>query len=435
MAASAERTRFAGRFACIGGACEDSCCTHHWRIDLSRDDYGRLKAALNGSPAERERFERGCARTPGAGRGARTWATLQRTEDGACAFLAPDRTCSVQSAHGAAALPGVCATYPRLVTRIGDRLALTATLSCPEAARLCLLAEDGCALEPADTRSLERLLVRRHVPEGGRDPVVRAYVSVRDAFLDLMGRGDYPVRSRLVFALHLAERLDARRAGGRPAAGASVEAVIRQAVAPATLDRLHRECRAVSAPGPGPLDLVRQILSVTLHRQHASRFASLVHDATAPFVDRGGATAEPDGGRTAVVSGPALGAAYLAARRAWEGAFADRIERYLANYALNLWLQEPFTTSPDLAAHVLGHLARVATVRFLLFLHPTLRALERPSAADPRCGEALDRAAVEVVYRFSRAVEHGPGMGAALEQIVAEHRGKGRRRTLELAAF
>ncbi len=435
-AAHAERTRFAARFECIGGACEDSCCSFNWRVGLDRDDYSRLKAALSGTPVDRERFERGCARTPGARPGDRAWATLQRTDAGACVFLAADRRCSVQAAHGAAALPGVCATYPRILTRVGDRLSLTDTLSCPEAARLCLLADDACALEPTDPASLARLLVRRHVPRATRDALVRHFVPVRDAFLGLLAGNAYPVPSRLVFALHLARRLDGVRGTGRTAgAAADIGEVIRDALRPAMLDRLHRECRAVSASGTGPLDLVQEILSATLRQQHDSRLASLVRTVTVPFPGEGGRVAEADDAGGPAVRGPELAAAYGRSRGAWEDAFAGRIARYLANYVANLWLQEPFTASPDLTAHVLGHLARVATVRFLLFMHPALREVGPPRAADPRHGEALDRAVVEVVYLFSRAIEHGPGMGTLLQQIVAEHRVKGRRRALELAAF
>jgi len=388
---------------------------------------------LSGSQAGRERFERGCVRTPGAGPRDRNWATLRRTPEGSCVFLSAERLCSVQVGHGAAALPAVCAGYPRLVTRTGDRLALTDTLSCPEAARLCLLAEDSCALEPADPASLGRFLVR-HVAAGGHDPLVRNFLPVRDAFLDLLRRSSYPVPSRLGFALLLAQRLDAVRGAGR--AGATDRAVrdtIREGLSPATLERLHRECRAVVAPGVVPFILVQQILLVMLRRRHSRRLAELVRAVYAPFpgdADDGGG---PDDGGT--VRGRELSAAYQGVRRAWDSAYCERIARYLANYVANLWLQEPFTVSPDLATHVLGHMARVATVRFLLFMHPALRELGAPSAADPRHAGALDRAVVEVVYLFSRAMEHGQGMGGLPQGIVAEHRVRGRRRTLELATF
>ncbi len=435
MAASAERARFASRFSCIGGACEDSCCSFNWSVGLSRDDYSRLKAALSGSPAERARFERGCARTPGARAGDRSFATLQRTREGSCVFLAADRRCSIQTAHGWAVLPDVCATYPRVLTRIGDRLSLTDTLSCPEAARLCLLGENTCALEPADPASLEGLLVRRRVPRAGHGALVRHYLPVRDAFLDLMARADYPVRSRLVFTLHLARCLDGARDGETRAAAPDLREVIRTALAPAVLSRLHRECRAVTAPGSVPFDLVEQILHLLLQRQHASRLAALVHAVRTPHAGDRRAAADPEEPRAAPPPGPDLAADYLRSRAAWDGAYGDRIGRYVANYVANLWLQEPFTGSPDLTTHALGHLARVAAVRFLLLMHPALRELGPPDAGDARHRETLDRVIVEVVYTFARAVEHGAAMGTLLEQIVAQHRARGRRRALELAVF
>jgi len=40
-------------------------------------------------------------------------------------------------------LPDICATFPRVVTKWGERVEVTGTLACPEVARLCLLAEDA----------------------------------------------------------------------------------------------------------------------------------------------------------------------------------------------------------------------------------------------------------------------------------------------------
>ena len=437
----ATRTRFAGRFRCIGPECEDNCCSFNWRIGLDRQDYSRLKAALSGTPRERAQFQRGCARMSGAAAGDRIYATLQRTRQGSCVFLSPERRCSIQTAHGDAALPGVCATYPRIVTRIGDRASLTTTLSCPEAARLCLLAEDSMVLERTEPEPLDRLQQKRKVNPESRDPLTRNFLPVRAAFLELMLTRKYPVSSRFHVALNLAERLDAakREAGGRASDG-RISEILRDGLSPSTLARLHRECRAATTRGVLPILLVQQILFALLRYQHAPRLAALIDQVCAPYSDH------PTGGRRTArrsarhgpgyaVRAPELRGAYEQGRRVWEAAFPDRIGGYLGNYAANFWLQEPFTRSPDVVRHVLGLMGRVAAVRFLLFMHPALRGLGPPDAADPRHADALDRAVVEVVYLFARAVEHGKAMDALLQGAAIGHGVRGGRRALELATF
>jgi lysine-N-methylase len=412
-ALSATTTRFASRFRCIGGDCEDGCCSSSWRIVLDQADYARLKTALAGSETERQRFERGCARNPEGGLPGRHYATLRRTDAGRCVFLEPEGLCAVQTAHGAAALPKVCATYPRVLTRIGDHLSLTAVLSCPEAARLCLLAGDALAREETDPGPLAPLLVRHRLPDAPAAPFVRHYLAIRDAFIALLLDPVHPVASRLHAAVHLARRLDAARAVAR--AGAQ-DARVREALAecrdPAVRDRLHRERRAITAPGPLPFALVQQVLGVLSRHPVAPRLAALVRGA--------GEEDQP---------------AYRRARAAWEPAFAARVTRYTANYAANYWLREPFTAATGLVDHVLELLARVAAIRFLLFTHPALRGVERPDAADPGHGAALDGAAVDAVYAFSRAVDHGDGMREVLRGILAAARVRGRRRALELVGF
>ena len=51
--------RYVARFACIGPACEDTCCSG-WSIPVDRDHYRRLKQVMGGSAAERERFRAAC---------------------------------------------------------------------------------------------------------------------------------------------------------------------------------------------------------------------------------------------------------------------------------------------------------------------------------------------------------------------------------------
>lgn len=432
---SAATSRYAARFRCIGAACEDNCCAHTWQVLLDKPDYGRLKAALAGSPEGRSAFERGCHRTPGAGAKDQRYATLQRTPDGRCAFLAPDGLCSVHAAHGAAALPGVCATFPRVLTEAGRHLSLTATLSCPEAARLCLLTEDAVQVDAVEPEAMAPFRVRHRLPVHGQGPFVRHFFAIRTAFLELLARRDYPVASRFYCAARLAGRLDAARAARGRAQDAAVREALGASGAAKLLATLDRECRGAAVSGALPLALVRQILTAMLREQRATRFGDLVRAAAGPYLAaaapparRGGAT-----GRGAADEEAWQG--YDLSRRRWEGEFPARIQRYVTNYAADHWLRDPFTESADLLGFVLDVLARVAVIRFLLFSHPALRDPALQGASPPLRGQALDRAVVEVVHTFSRAVEHNPEQRALLHGVMSPRRLRGRRAVLELTRF
>jgi len=433
---TAATSRYAARFRCIGAACEDNCCAHSWQVLLDRQDYGRLKAALAGSPDGRATFDRGCVRTPGAAARDRRFAILQRTPDGRCVFLAPDGLCAIHTTHGTAALPGVCATYPRVLTEAGAHLSLTATLSCPEAARLCLLAEDAVRMDAADPGALAPLRVRHRLSTASQDPLVRHFSAIRAAFIDLIAMRDSPVASRFYAAAHLARRLDAARAArGRGEVDAAVREAIAACRAAKVLAGLDRECRGAAVSGALPVALVREILLAVIGQQRASRFGALVHAVC-------GLELEADAGPALRRRAGRRGArddewrrAHDLGRRRWEGEFADRIAQYSTNYAVDYWMRDPFTASADLLSFVLDMLARVAVIRFLLFGHPALRGAGTQGSSSPLRQQALDRSVVEVVYTFSRAVEHSAELRALLHGLISRPRLRGRRSVLELARF
>jgi lysine-N-methylase len=427
---SATTLRYATRFQCIGGACEDNCCAHPWNIAVDRPDFVRLKRAMSSTPGSRTEFEHGCVRGSDVSPPARSYASLQRRPAGECVFLTADRLCSIHATHGPTALPRVCATYPRFLSRIGRRLSVTDTLSCPEAARLGLLADDAVLPESVDARELAALKVRQVVPAGSRDPFVRNYFAIRSAFLDVLAMGEYPMASRFYIAARLARRLDSvRKASGQGATAPRLLAAISACRSAATLARWDRERRTNGVSGAAPFLLVQQVLLAVPRTPATARFTALVDAVQGPWL-------EPrPGGDGYDLRGGALWEAYRASRARWEDEFPDRIARYIAHYAANYWMRDPFTVSPDLLTHLLRLLARVAVIRFLLFAHPALGDEGGPHDTRERRQEALDRAIVEVVYLFSRAVEHADTMLELLHEVMALHGMRGTGRVAEFAGF
>ncbi len=126
------------KFACVGAACEMSCC-NAWTVSMDRDDYAKLKGALAdgrlaGVYENHTKKQRGAKRRAG-------YAVMTMDRDGNCPFL-EEGLCAAQKQYGADVLPDVCRTYPRAGVLFGDVMERSLTLSCPEAARLCLLPRE-----------------------------------------------------------------------------------------------------------------------------------------------------------------------------------------------------------------------------------------------------------------------------------------------------
>ena len=116
-------------FTCVGGACPDTCCAQ-WEVVVD-DDTAALYASTPGDFGERLR------------------AAMTLDEDGdrilkfsqgRCPLLTEDFLCSVQKALGHKALCKTCREFPRLCQDYTLFREHSLSLSCPEAARLILLA-------------------------------------------------------------------------------------------------------------------------------------------------------------------------------------------------------------------------------------------------------------------------------------------------------
>ena len=146
------RPNYAGRFRCIGSACEDDCC-HSWSVTIDEDSY-RKYLSLPDGPL-RASILTAIDLAPGVETGfaSKSYASIKMPISGICPFLNKDRLCRIHAQLGPDCLPSTCRFYPRIPRTIDDLEEETLSLSCPEAARLILLAEtlfppgDGPALE------------------------------------------------------------------------------------------------------------------------------------------------------------------------------------------------------------------------------------------------------------------------------------------------
>lgn len=197
------RPKFVGKFSCIAGKCEDTCCSG-WNIAIDKETfelYGRLESegahALFAGKAERY-GDRG-----------EDWAQIV-LEDGVCPFLDKERLCSVQKACGQEGLSLTCHCFPRNYNLVNGTLELSLSLACPEAARLCLLEREPLSFEK----------VEADFPRTGEVPVFcggdRTYggaeahfEALREFVVSLLTNRSYSLEDRLIILGLFCRDLDA----------------------------------------------------------------------------------------------------------------------------------------------------------------------------------------------------------------------------------
>jgi len=140
-------------FSCIASACENSCCLG-FTIRIDSETFSKYK--VEDDPVIRKLFEENIyvIRSSSA---KQDYITINPTEDYRCPFLTEEKLCFLQCRRGEEYLSEICASFPCITNIFNGVLEKSATLACPEAARLALLQLEGMDLieveEPNDTRN------------------------------------------------------------------------------------------------------------------------------------------------------------------------------------------------------------------------------------------------------------------------------------------
>ncbi len=201
------RPEYADRFGCIGSACEDDCC-HGWRVSVDEAAYRKYQALPNG-PLRGTLdavIERTTEKAAVAGRPA--YAHIKMLPSGSCPMLTAEGLCRIHAELGAEYLCHTCTTYPRTRRCIDKLEEQSLSLSCPEAARLVLLAErllppDGA---PGFEITWNDTTIRRF-------PLRRHFWPIRDFTMRLVMNRSYPLWQRLFLLGTFSRRLEAIESG------------------------------------------------------------------------------------------------------------------------------------------------------------------------------------------------------------------------------
>ncbi|MBE0465819.1 MAG: flagellin lysine-N-methylase [Candidatus Desulforudis sp.] len=127
-------------FKCLASACADNCC-RYWSIPVDDRFHDRFSQRC----LEAQTYHRHFPARFKQGRGFR--AVLPLDDDGKCVFLRPDGLCDIHCTYGEHCLPDACALYPRITTRMNDRLECAASFSCPEMGQRALFLNSGLQLD------------------------------------------------------------------------------------------------------------------------------------------------------------------------------------------------------------------------------------------------------------------------------------------------
>jgi lysine-N-methylase len=204
-------------FHCIGSDCEDTCCVG-WIVHVDKSTYDKYQNCADPELGPRlhtliEIKQQADGNHSGNDSGNDDEYARIALDGVVCPFFSSG-LCSIQQRLGEEYLSKRCATYPRVINRVGELLQRSLDLSCPEAARVVLLNPSPIAFDKRDYVAGAVGSIRVGVPSldtsaigDGREPY-EFFGVVQGLVISLLQNRSYPIWKRLAMVGSLCEKLD-----------------------------------------------------------------------------------------------------------------------------------------------------------------------------------------------------------------------------------
>lgn len=182
-------------FKCIGTKCEDSCCVG-WNINIDKETFIRYKKVQN---RELKPIINKMVTRKHSQKTDEVYGKIKLNNNGRCPFLNQNNLCDIYINIGETYLSDTCTHYPRIVSNIDGKLERSATMSCPEAARLALLNPNGIVFEQIEDDA--NIRVNNIVNTEGYEYInklQRYFWDIRIFSLTLLQNRSYNLEERLI---------------------------------------------------------------------------------------------------------------------------------------------------------------------------------------------------------------------------------------------
>ncbi|ATY86018.1 lysine-N-methylase [Kyrpidia spormannii] len=246
------------QFSCIGPDCEDSCCVG-WTVSIDETTFKKYKRVRD--PELGTVFEKQIKRVR-ASRSADNFGKIKMNRDGSCPFLSEEKWCTIQLRLGEEFLSNTCAIYPRISHQVNGVLETSATLSCPEAARLALLPREPMEFDLLEEGAIQRYVISRILntadPSNAAKPA-KYFWELRVFTIQVLQNRTYSLEDRLLWLGLFYRKADelARRGqvDGTPALIGSYLHWMEQG-------DLHEHLNAIPAQSPIQMKLLKELVDI-----------------------------------------------------------------------------------------------------------------------------------------------------------------------------
>lgn len=375
-------------FSCLGMDCDDTCC-RNWEVKLDRQHYDLLKNAISKSGHDQTSFEKNIFINNNPITSDHEYAFVRMKEDGFCTMLDDKGLCSIHSKYGLTTLGDVCTMFPRTISRCGDVVELSGSLSCPQVVRSCI--DDVMPLKfkrfkTADLPRSKNYPIQRELSHLEDDFYSENFYLVRENLMKIMANDELDFETRLYMLVNLAYKIsDFYHRGCRKPTEGQLESVFSTYSDKEFVSKLDLFIKDYDAGSPISMVVVHSVLSIKLQQASDEKISLLYQKIIQHYCHDNENVAE------------LLAEQISEIRKKMDVDNLQYIDKALTRYILNCLYREWFVSMPDVFTYVQMLLIRISILRTLIYLDI---GCEKELELDE-----LKQKIVYIMYNFARNID------------------------------
>jgi len=396
------------KFKCIGSECEANCCDHPWKIDVNKIHYEKIKSDFSEKGKEKL-FDRVFKKQISNDSLIVTDATfgyIKQCSDGGCEFLNSDKLCGLVIDLGFEFLPDVCTTYPRISNGIeGDKIEANLSLSCPEAARNCILNDEEISWQHIDLIDMGSPRISPQIYLNGqtRNQYNKFADVVKSFAVNIMQDKDTNLKNKLFVLAFLGSKTKPFLYQGMNLdVNVKLQQILNLLGDSKTRKALKHQLSDFNLPTHLSMSILREILAIQGSIRRGGLLNGLFFLAEENFSKI--ATAEAP---VKEISDESMWGFYSDRKERLNKKYGSIIEKRITNYIIHFWLTDWYPSSANILIHVRKCLTYRALVNYLFYCHTDINdmLLCKKSAKNITL---IDKVLIEVIYSVTRDLNNSP---------------------------
>jgi len=375
-------------FSCLGGECEDTCC-RNWQVKLDLQHFTVLKKSMFNDEHEKSIFEKHIHLNTNSISSDHDYAFVNMREDGFCTMLSDKGLCSIQEKYGVTSLGDVCTMFPRMISRCGDTIELSGSLSCPEVVRSCIDEKKPLKLNRFKTSDLPRSKnypIQRELYNLDDDFYSENFNLVRNNIMTVMANEEQDFETRLYMMANIAYKLSTFYHTGcaKPDKG-QIESILLSLSENEFSSKIDRFIKDYDSDTPISMIVVHSVLSIKLQQANDENISQLYKKILNEYSCNEDNVAEE------------LAKQLIKVRLKLDEDSQQYIDKALTRYIINCLYREWFISMPDPFTYIQMLLVRISILRTLIYLD-----IGQKNELNQ---EQLKQKIVYIMYSFARNVD------------------------------